>query len=133
MKKFESKRYTVQAKRRNTHEPWSEWTNIDNYRDAVNHACHVEELGYAAKIVVKDEAVEELRSILGGNSFQSAEYADAILDAGFRKESEVIKEVMSEVNTLINCHANGDIDDKNLYIFFEKIKKRYNYSEDNDG
>ena len=133
MKKFEFKRYDVQAKRKNTDENWSEWTNVDNYSDAVRHACHVEELGYAAQIVVKDKDVEELRSILGGNSFQSAEYADAVLDAGFRKRSEVVREILSEVDTMIDCHRNGDIDDGKLYRLFEKLKTKYNYSEDNNG
>ena len=122
------KRYSIQAKRKNTKERWSEWTNVNDYEDAVRHARHVEELGYAAKIVVKDKTVEELRSIIG-NSYEPAYAADALLDEGFRKESEVIREIMSEVDTLIGCHANGDIDDRNLYLLFEKLKKKYNYSE----
>ena len=127
------KRYDVQAKRKNTDEKWSEWADTNNYREAVNHACHVEELGYAAKIVVRDEAVEELRNILGGNSFESADFADAVLDAGFRKQSEVIGEIMADLDTLIGCHATGEIDDKTLYLLFEKLKKKYNYSEDKNG
>ena len=132
MKKFESKRYSVQAKRKDTNEKWTEWTSVDNYLEAVRHACHVEEVGYAANIVVKDKAVEELRNIFG-NSFESADYADAVLDAGFRKESEVIREVMSDMDKLIDCHSTGDIDDRNLYLLFEKLKKKYDYLEDNDG
>ena len=128
MKHFESKRYCVRAKRRNTKEKWSEWTNVDNYRDAVRHACHVEELGYAAKIVTRDKVVDELRSIFG-NSFESADYTDALLDAGFCKRSDVVKEIMSELDNLIGCHANGDIDDKRLYQLFKKIKKKYGYQE----
>ncbi len=127
MIKFEFKRYCVKAKRKNTNERWTEWTNVDNYREAVRHSCRVEELGYAAKIVVQDKAVEELRGIFG-NSYESADYADAVLDAGFRKQSEVIGEVMSDVANMINCHANGDIDDKKLYLLFEKLKKKYDYS-----
>lgn len=132
MKKFGRKRYNVQAKRRNTTEKWTDWTDVDNYREAVNHACHVEELGYAARIVIKDKAVEELRDIFG-NSFESAEIADAVLDAGFRKQSEVIREVITEVDKLMKSHASGDIDDKNLHILFEKLKKKYDYSEGNNG
>ena len=132
MRRVGFKRYDVQAKRKNTSEKWSEWTNTDNYREAVKHACRVEQLGYAANIVVKDKAVEELRGIFG-NSFESADYADAVLDAGFRKESEVIREIISQVDTLIDLHSNGDIDDKNLYMRFENLKKKYKYSEDNDG
>ena len=126
MKKFESKRYHVKAKRKNTDEKWSKWTNVDNYREAEKHACHIEELGYAAKIVVKDEAVLELRNIFG-NSYESADYADAVLDAGFCKRSEIIREIMLDLDTLIDCHVNGDIDDKNLYQRFEKLKKKYDY------
>ena len=128
MKKFVPKRYTIQAKRRNTNENWSEWTNVNNYRDAVNHACKVEELGYAANIVVNDKAIEELRSIFG-NSYESADYADAVLDAGFCKRSVVVREIMNEVDKLMDRHATGDIDDKNLYLLFKKLKKKFDYSE----
>lgn len=128
MGKLESKRYSVKAKRKNTDEKWSEWTNVDSYRDAEKHACHVEELGYAAKIVINDTAVEELRGIFG-NSYESAEFADAVLDAGFHKQSELIREVVSDIDLLINYHASGDIDDKRMYLLFDKIKKKYDYSE----
>ena len=124
MKTYEPKRYDVQAKRRNSNEEWSEWTSVNNYRDAVNHACKVEELGYDANIVIKDKAVEELRGIFG-NSFESADFADAVLDAGFRKQSEVIREVMRDIVMLIGSHAKGDIDDSSLYLLFEKLKKKY--------
>ena len=67
MKKFGRKRYTILAKRRNSKEKWSDWTDVGNYRDAVNHACKVEELGYAAKIVVNDKDVEVLRNIFGNS------------------------------------------------------------------
>ena len=128
MKKFVPKRYTVQAKRRNTTETWSEWTNVNNYRDAANHACKVEELGYAANILVNDKTIEELRSIFG-NSYESADYADAVLDAGFCKRSVVVREIMNEVDKLMDRHATGDIDDKNLYLLFKKLKKKFDYSE----
>ena len=128
MKKVELKRYCVQAKRKNTNEKWSEWTNVNNYNDAERHACHVEELGYAAKIVVKDKDVEELRGIFG-NSFESAEYADAVLDAGFRKQSDVIGEIMCDIDMLIGSHATGDIDDNTLYRLVEKLKNKYGYQE----
>ena len=131
VKKFNSKRYDVQAKRKNSDERWSEWTSVDNYRAAEKHACRVEEAGYAAKIVVKDKAVEELWAILGGSN-QAVKQTDAILDAGFRKQSEVIGEILCDIDTLIGSHATGDIDDKTLYRLFEKLKKKYNYSEDND-
>ena len=54
MKKFGRKRYTVLA-RRNTNEKWTDWTDVDNYHDAVNHSRHVEELGYLAKIFDRGE------------------------------------------------------------------------------
>ena len=40
-------------------------------------------------------------------------------------KSEVARGIILEIDTLICCHANGDIDDKNLYIFFDKLKKKY--------
>ena len=74
----------------------------------------------------------ELWSILGGSN-SGVEQTDAILDAGFRKQSEVIGEIMADLDTLIGCHATGEIDDKTLYLLFEKLKKKYNYSEDKNG
>ena len=41
------------------------------------------------------------------------------------KQSEVAREIIFEIDTLICCHANGDIDDKNLYILFDELKKKY--------
>ena len=40
-----------------------------------------------------------------------------------KKKSEVAKEIILEIDTLICCHANGDIDDKRLYLLFDEIKK----------
>lgn len=121
MKKFRRKRYTVQAKRRNTDEPWTDWVDTNNYQQAVNHACHVEELGYLATIVVRHKQVEELWDILGKNEHEKV---DAILDAGFRKQNEVAREIILQIDQMICCHANGDIDDNCLYTLFDKFKKK---------
>ncbi len=115
-KHFKQTRYVVQAKRRNSNEEWSEWTSLNNYREAVRHACHAEELGYAANIAVKDRAVEELRGIFG-NSFESAEFADAVLNAGFRKQSDTAKEIFRSINECI--HAV----EKNIDEEMEKAKE----------
>ena len=40
-------------------------------------------------------------------------------------KSEVAREIVLEIDTLICCHANGDIDDKNLYMLFDELKKKY--------
>lgn len=122
MKKFRRKRYTVQAKRRNTDEPWSDWTDTNNYRQAVNHACHVEEVGYLATIVVREKQVEELWDILGKNEHEKV---DAILDAGFRKQNEVAKDILGIMEQMISCYINGDIDDETFNSLFNKLKKKY--------
>ena len=44
-------------------------------------------------------------------------------DVALRKE--VAREIILEIDTLICCHANGDIDDKRLYILFDELKKKY--------
>ena len=85
------KRYHVMAKRRNKDQPWSEWTLVNNYNRAEEHARYVEEVGYAANIEIKEPGVEELWNILG-TSYEGKEKADAILDAGFRKQDVVIDE-----------------------------------------
>ena len=122
MTEMENTRYRVKAKRKNSGESWSDWTSVDNYQVAVNHACHVEELGYLAKIVVRDKQVEELWDILGKNEYEKV---DAILDAGFNKQGDVLRELILEIDALICCHANGTVDDKKLYRVFDKLKKRY--------
>ena len=40
-------------------------------------------------------------------------------------KSEIAREIMLEIDTLICCHANGDIDDKRLYMLFDELKKKY--------
>ena len=44
------KRYLVQAKRKNSNEPWTDWTMVNDYARAVQHAERVEKLGYCSKI-----------------------------------------------------------------------------------
>ena len=39
--------------------------------------------------------------------------------------AELAREIILEVDALICCHANGDIDDKRLYLFFDELKKKY--------
>ena len=40
-------------------------------------------------------------------------------------KAEVAREIILEIDELICCHANGDIDDKRLYILFDELKKKY--------
>ena len=129
MKTYENKRYDVQAKRRGTDEKWTEWTKVDNYQKAVNHACHAEEVGYLAKVVVQEKQIEELWDILGKNEYEKA---DAVFDAGFRKRSIVERDLILKIDQMICCHANGDIDDKRLYLLFDKLKKEYLGEENED-
>lgn len=124
------KRYLIQAKRKNTKQPWSEWTSVDNYRRAEHHAKRVEELGYSTRIEI-DPQVKELWAILNGSN-QAIEQTDAILDANFRKYEVVAREIILEIDLLLCCHANGDIDDKTLYILFDEFKKKYTAEETNE-
>ena len=122
MGKFKRGRYTVKAKRKDSNEQWTDWTDVNNYQDAVNHACKVEEAGYLAKIVVREKQIEELWEILGK---EEHEKADAIFDAGFRNQNEFIKDIILKIDQMICCHANGDIDDKRLYELFDRLKMRH--------
>lgn len=38
---------------------------------------------------------------------------------------EIAREIVLEIDALICCHANGDIDDKRLYMLFDELKKKY--------
>jgi hypothetical protein len=127
MKKFERRRYVVQAKRRDTNEKWSDWTDTNNYRQAVNQARHVEEVGYLAKIVVKEKQVEELWDILGKNEHEKA---DAILDAGFRKQSEIAREIFEEIEKILNASQTELVGRKFYYRYIidehiAELKKKY--------
>ncbi len=53
------KRYSVQAKRKNTNEKWTDWTLVDDYDAAVKHAARVEALGYDAQIIDRGEKPNE--------------------------------------------------------------------------
>ena len=64
--------------------------------------------------------------LLVGNN---AEFAKEIINrtpaADVAPREEVAREIILEIDTLICCHANGDIDDKRLYILFDELKKKY--------
>lgn len=47
---YESKRFRVLARRMFSREPWTEWTQVNNYDDAVMHAKRGEAVGFEAKI-----------------------------------------------------------------------------------
>ena len=39
--------------------------------------------------------------------------------------AELAREIFEEIDTLLCCHASGDIDDKRLYVMFDELKKKY--------
>ena len=49
------KKYIVQAKRKGKKEEWTEWTNVDDYEEAVKHKKHAEQAGYDARIIKRSE------------------------------------------------------------------------------
>ena len=104
-KYFKPTRYQIQAKRRGENEPWSNWTDVDNYYRAMHHLVHVENVGYDAKLVIKEPAVEELWKLLSAEG-DVKEKTDAILDAGFRKESVVAEEIFMRINELLRAVIN---------------------------
>jgi hypothetical protein len=95
-------RYVVKAKRRGTNEPWSEWTLVNDYYRAMHHLVKCETIGYDAELVIKEPAVEELWKLLSAEG-DVKEHTDAILDAGFRKEIVVAKEIFAKINELLNA------------------------------
>ena len=101
-KYFKAPRYVIKAKRRNENEPWSEWTAVDNYYRAMHHLVHVENVGYESKMIIREPAVEELWQLLSAEG-DVKEKADAILDAGFRKENVVAREIFARINDLLRA------------------------------
>ena len=61
-----------------------------------------------------------------GTGLQRA-YYDGYDDA----KREVASEIMREFETLMSYHAFGDIDDKRLYMLFDKLKKKYTGGDTN--
>ena len=53
------KRYLVQAKRIDTDEEWTEWTDVDDYEEALMHAQRARDDGYDARIVYNTERIED--------------------------------------------------------------------------
>lgn len=44
-------RYEIKAKRKDSNEPWTNWTKVNDYDRALHHVAHIEELGYEAMII----------------------------------------------------------------------------------
>lgn len=105
------KRYCIKARRKDTKEPWSTWTEVDNYRLAEQHAEHVQEVGYSSKISANEKGVKELWKILAkAGVINVAEQADVIFDAGFRLQSVVTKQVANEIfREIYQILADADI------------------------
>lgn len=105
------KRYCIKARRKDTKEPWSTWTEVDNYRQAEAHAEHVSEVGYFSKISVNEKGVKELWGILArAGVINITEQADVIFDAGFRLQSVVAKQVANEIfGKIYRILADADI------------------------
>lgn len=105
------KRYCIKAKRKDVREPWSTWTEVDNYRLAEQHAEHVQEVGYSSKISANEKGVKELWKILAkAGVINVTEQADVIFDAGFRLQSAVTKQVANEIfREIYKILADADI------------------------
>lgn len=50
---YKSKRFHVLARRMFSKEPWTEWTQVNDYDVAIKHAKRVEAVGFEAKIADK--------------------------------------------------------------------------------
>ena len=50
---------------------------------------------------------------------------DRQFTADVAPRAEVAREIILEVDALICCHANGDINDRRLYLLFDELKKKY--------
>lgn len=105
------KRYCIKARRKDTKEPWSTWTEVDSYRQAEEHAEHVSEIGYFSKISVNEKGVKELWGILAkAGVINITEQADVIFDAGFRLRSVVARQVANEIfREIYKILADADV------------------------
>lgn len=124
------KRYDIKAKRKDRNEDWTEWTQANNYSDAIRHVVHVEELGFKAKVVPNKE-VKALWDILGKDE---TEKTDAILDAGFRLTSEIASEIASTVRKIAKGVKFKNPTEKTAFLemFEDAIKVKYMKGADNE-
>lgn len=100
---MERKRYRIVARRKDTNEAWTEWAEADSYKKAEEHARYCESVGYTSRIAI-DEAVGELWRILGGENDDTADKTDEILDAGFCKESDVVRRLFKRIYNHFGNH-----------------------------
>ena len=84
--------------------------------------------GYEKGKAEVENEVERLTNILNSYALQYGTVMDKHIVIE-RARAEVAREIILEIDTLICCHANGDIDDKRLYILFDELKKKYTEGE----
>ena len=58
-KKNYRKKYSVQAKRKDSKEKWTDWAETDSYLEAKKHEARIIELGYRARIIIIGEKQSE--------------------------------------------------------------------------
>lgn len=112
-------RYEIEARRRDTNEPWSAWNTADDYYKAIKYEAHAESLGYEARITVHREVLD-IWAILGDDSGGVKVTTDKIFDAGFRKASTVREETERRVTREVSRAILTEIADA-----FEKFGGQY--------
>lgn len=95
------KRYRIKAKRKNTDEPYTDWTSVNDYKSAMKHVAHVREVGYDSKLCPCED-VKKLWYFLGE---KETALTDEILDAGFGLVDGHINTVLSDLKKAIHDKA----------------------------
>lgn len=96
-------RYFIKAKRKNTNEKWTDWTNVDTYDEALRQVKHVFEVGFEGKLV-PNSAVAKLWEILDEYE-NKVELTEQILDAGFCLRSITIPQLLYSLKAEIHNKA----------------------------
>ena len=55
--------------------------------------------------------------------------AEALYNSGYRKASDVAREIFEAVDKLLWQHSRGDLADKYFYIAIDELKKKYTEGE----
>ena len=74
-------------------------------------------------MITKDELIEQIRAVpIAGKTYE--EYVDAVAEslAGYRKASEVAREIFEEIEQVINYALCVDITE---WEAFAELKKKY--------
>ena len=121
-------RYYLQSKRKDTDEEWSEWTNVNEYGQALKHLEKIKEAGYDGRLVPSKE-VKLLWYFLGE---KETRLTDEILDAGFCLRNDTVNHALWNLKSRVHekavfAHSKDEYSYINLNVFDALVQRMIKY------